>query len=215
MVLNIQSPLFLTFPLTTYNMAFLVLDIEMSGPEPGWNEIIQIGAELFDDNWRSLGTYLQNVYPENEEAFSVKSEEVHGLSLDDLEDAPMIYDVLPEFEKWIKKLNVGKPNLSSVILCGQSVINDIDFLRYAYRDEKMKWGFSNKMIDLHTVSYLFFQILEKSGQEVPRSLSLSSVSKYFGFERETETHNALEDAQLTARCFKEFFKLIDQVKYNG
>ena len=106
----------------------------MTGPEPGWNEIIQIGAEFFDDNWRSLGTYLQNVYPENEEAFSVKSEEVHGLSLDDLEDAPMIYDVLPEFEKWIKKLNVGKPSLANVVICGQSVINDINFLRFAYRN---------------------------------------------------------------------------------
>lgn len=193
-------------------MSFLVLDIEMTGPEPGWNEIIQIGAEFFDDNWRSLGTYLQNVYPENEEAFSVKSEEVHGLSLDDLEDAPMIYDVLPEFEKWIKKLNVGKPSLANVVICGQSVINDINFLRFAYRNEKMKWGFSNKQLDLHTVSYLFFQILEKNGKQVPRSLSLGSVASYFGFEREEETHNALEDARLTAKCFKEFFKLIDQVK---
>lgn len=193
-------------------MAFLVLDIEMTGPEPGWNEIIQIGAELFDDQWRSQSTYLQNVYPENEEAFSVKSEEIHGLSLSDLEDAPMIYDVIPEFEKWIKKHNSGKPNLSSVIICGQSVINDINFLRFAYRNEKMKWPFSNKQLDLHTVSYLFFQILEKSGKQVPRSLSLGSVASYFGFEREEETHNALEDAQLTARCFKEFFKLIDKVK---
>ncbi|MBE9462984.1 exonuclease domain-containing protein [Dyadobacter subterraneus] len=193
-------------------MAFLVLDIEMTGPEPGWNEIIQIGAEFFDDQWRSLGTYLQNVYPENEEAFTAKSEEVHGLSIDDLEEAPMIFDVIPEFEKWLKKLNSGKPNLSNVIICGQSVVYDINFLRFAYRKEKINWPFSNKQIDLHTVSYLFFKILEKNGQSVPRSLSLGSVSAYFGFEREDETHNALEDAQLTARCFKEFFKLIDKIK---
>ena len=193
-------------------MAFLVIDIEMSGPEPGWNEIIQIGAELFDDQWRSLGTYLQNVYPENEEAFTAKAEEVHGLSLADLEEAPMIYDVIPEFEKWIKKLNSGKPNMSNVIICGQSVIYDINFLRYAYRNEKLNWPFSNKMIDLHTVSYLFFQILSRNGRTTPRSLSLGSVATFFGFEREEETHNALEDAQLTAKCFKEFFKLIDKIK---
>ena len=114
--------------------------------------------------------------------------------------------------KWIKKLNVGKPSLANVVICGQSVINDINFLRFAYRNEKMKWGFSNKQLDLHTVSYLFFQILEKNGKQVPRSLSLGSVASYFGFEREEETHNALEDARLTAKCFKEFFKLIDRVK---
>ncbi len=195
-------------------MSFLVLDIEMTGPEPGWNEIIQIGAELFDDNWQSLGTYLTNVYPENEESYSSKSEEIHGLSIEELEDAPMIYDVIPEFEKWIKKHNQSKPNLSNVIICGQSVINDINFLRYAYRNEKMKWPYSNKQIDLHTVSYLFFQILENNGKQVPRSLSLGSVAQYFGFERQGDTHNALEDAQLTALCFKEFFKLIKQLKLN-
>lgn len=193
-------------------MPFLVLDIEMTGPEPGWNEIIQIGAELFNDQWVSLGTYLQNVYPENEEAFSVKSEEVHGLSLADLEDAPMIYEVIPEFEKWIRSKGGSSTRLSDVVICGQSVIYDINFLRFAYRHEKMKWPFSNKMLDLHTVSYLFFKILEKNGRSVPRSLSLGAVSGFFGFEREDETHNALEDAQLTARCFKEFFKLIDYVK---
>ncbi len=192
-------------------MPFLVLDIEMTGPEPGWNEIIQLGAELFDDQWNALGTYLQNVYPENEEAFTAKAEEIHGLSMSDLEDAPMIYDVIPEFESWIKSKTNGAP-LHRVVVCGQSVIYDINFLKFAYQNEKMKWPFSNKMIDLHTVSYLFFQILEKNGKSVPRSLSLGSVSAYFGFEREEDTHNALEEAQLTARCFKEFFKMIDSLK---
>lgn len=193
-------------------MPFLVLDIEMSGPEPGWNEIIQLGAELFDDKWNPLGTYLQNVYPENEEAFTAKSEEVHGLSIDDLEEAPMIYDVIPEFESWIKSKTNGVP-LSKVVICGQSVIYDVNFLRFAYRNEKMKWPYSNKMIDLHTVSYLFFMIMEKSGKSVPKSLSLGAVSGYFGFEREEDTHNALEDAQLTARCLKEFFRMIDHTRY--
>ncbi|PWJ59016.1 DNA polymerase-3 subunit epsilon [Dyadobacter jejuensis] len=195
-------------------MPFLVLDIEMTGPEPGWNEIIQLGAELFDDQWNSLSTYLTNVYPENEESFSSRSEQIHGLSMEDLEEAPMIYEVIPEFENWIKKHNGNRPNLSSIIICGQSVINDINFLRHAYSHEKMRWPFSNKLIDLHTVSYMFFQVLQKNGQTVPRSLSLASVAAYFGFEREGDQHNALEDAQLTALCFKAFFKLIDRLKLN-
>ncbi len=198
-------------------MPFLVLDLEMTGPEPGWNEIIQIGAELFTDDWQSLGTYLQNIYPENEEAFSVKSEEVHGLSLDDLDDAPMIYDVIPEFEDWIRtRLGKKKPvndlplhNLADVVICGQSVLYDVNFLRFAYRHEKMQWPFSNKMIDLHTVSYLFFRILGQNGRPIPKSLSLGSISRYFGFDREEQTHNALEDARLTAHCLKAFFSLGD------
>ncbi|QRR00357.1 3'-5' exonuclease [Dyadobacter sandarakinus] len=193
-------------------MPFLVLDIEMTGPEPGWNEIIQIGAEFFDDQWESKGTFLQNVYPENEEAFSSRSEEIHGLSLDELDDAPMIYEVIPMFEQWITKLNYNKSKFTDVIICGQSVVYDINFLRFAYRSEKVDWTFSNKMLDLHTISYLCFEILRSNGKAVPKQLSLSAVASYFGLERSTGTHNALEDAQLTAQCFKEFYKIIDNVK---
>jgi DNA polymerase III epsilon subunit-like protein len=44
-------------------MPYLVVDLEMSGPEPGYHEIIQIGAVLLNDNWVELGTFLTNVYP--------------------------------------------------------------------------------------------------------------------------------------------------------
>jgi len=201
-------------------MPYLVMDLEMTGNDPGWHEIIQIGAVLFDDDWTEKGEYLQNVYPENEEAFSSSSEEVHGLSLQELEDAPMVHEVLPEFENWIRK-SLGRrgyahadfghgKDLIDVIICGQSVVNDINFLRFAYLDDNRRWPFSYKMIDLHTTSYLVFRMMERNGHRVPRRLSLGAISEYFGLERETDTHNALEDSRLTAACFLEFFKIMDR-----
>jgi DNA polymerase III subunit epsilon len=199
-------------------MPFLVLDLEMSGPEPGYNEIIQVGAVLYDDDWTERGTYLSNVYPENEEAFTASSEKVHNLSLADLEDAPMIYDVLPEMEEWIiDKLGIVKrgpatdnvPFLRDVVICGQSVIHDINFLRQAYIDEKLKWPYSRTLVDLHTLSYFVFRVLKKNGRPTPNRLSLTAIAAHFGFEREGDFHNALEDAQLTANCLKEIFKLGD------
>lgn len=199
-------------------MSYLVLDLEMTGPEPDYNEIIQIGAVLFDDEWNELGQYLTNVYPENEDAFSSHSEKIHNLSLDDLEDAPMIYDVLPELENWIlQRLNIRvpagqldkTPYLRDVVICGQSVINDINFLKEAYRLEKMKWPYSRTLLDLHTVSYFVFRILKKHGKSTPKGLSLKAIAAYFGLEREDTHHNALEDAVLTAKCLKEVFRLGD------
>lgn len=204
-------------------MPFLVLDLEMSGPDPGWNEIIQVGAVLYDDNWIERGQYLTNVYPENEEAFTASSEKVHNLSLADLEDAPMIYDVLPAMEEWIiTQLNITKrgratngpatdnlPYLRDVVICGQSVIHDIHFLQEAYRNEKLKWPYSRTLVDLHTLSYFVFKILKKKGRKTPERLSLTAIAAHFGFEREDDFHNALEDAVLTAQCLKEIFKLGD------
>lgn len=195
-------------------MPFLILDLEMTGTEPGWHEIIQLGAVLCDDQWNELGRYLTNVYPENAESFSDDSAKVHGLSLDELDDAPMIYDVLPEFETFVLKHLNRSPGafdntqvLRDVIVGGQSVINDINFLRFAYRDEKLKWPFSNVLLDLHTLSYFVFDVLKANGQPVPRSLSLQAIAAHFGHAREDSHHNALEDAALTAACLREVMRL--------
>lgn len=202
-------------------MHYLVFDLEMTGTEPGWHEIIQIGAILYDEEWQELGRYLTNVYPENEESYSLPALEVHGLSMDILEDAPMMNEVIPKFENWVLKTMGNWPDkmddrdkgkaLRSVFLCGQSVVNDINFLKFAYRDEHIKWPFSNTLIDLHTLSFFVFPIMEKKGQEVPRRRSLEAISNFFGFERESEEHNALEDAALTAKCMIEVFKFRDQL----
>ncbi|MCI4666885.1 MAG: 3'-5' exonuclease [Bacteroidia bacterium] len=200
-------------------MHYLVFDLEMTGTEPGWHEIIQIGAVLYDENWKELGRYLTNVYPENEESYSLPALEVHGLSMEILNDAPMINEVIPEMENWILKTMGNWPEkmdnrdkskaLRSVFLCGQSVVNDINFLKFAYRDEHLKWPFSNTLVDLHTLSFFVFPIMKKKGMDVPRSRSLEAISNFFGYEREGDDHNALEDAVLTAKCLMEVFKFRD------
>jgi DNA polymerase III subunit epsilon len=194
-------------------MPYLVLDLEMTGPEPDYNEIIQIGAEVYDDDWKYRGEFLSNVYPENEDAFSGHSEEIHGISLDDLDEAPMMNEVLEEFEAWLRKSLFLRPqdSLKGVAICGQSIINDINFLSYAYKKEKLSWPFSYRMLELHSISQYAFMILENNGKKVPRSLSLENVARYFGFEREGDTHNALEDSKLTAKCFIALFDMAKQL----
>ena len=204
-------------------MPYLVFDLEMTGTEPGWHEIIQIGAVLFDDEWYELGRYLENVYPENEESYSLVSQEVHGLTLEELEDAPMLSEVLPDFENWIidemgwnAQIEHGTPKhklMKQIILCGQSVVNDINFLKFAYRQEKMDWPFSFRMLDLQSLAYFVFRVLRNSGEKVPTKYNLDAIAGYFGLERETGEHNALEDAELTADCLIEVFNLGDKMKF--
>ncbi|RMG75892.1 MAG: 3'-5' exonuclease [Bacteroidetes bacterium] len=203
-------------------MYYLVLDLEMTGLEPGWHEIIQIGAALYDERWKPCGErYLTNVYPENEESYSLPALEVHGLTMEELEDAPMMNEVLPEFENWILESMGKHPDrmsgrdkgqaLRDTLICGQSVINDINFLKFAYREEHLKWPFSNTLVDLHTLSFYLFPLLEAAGQTVPRKRSLEAIAGFFGYERETDEHNALEDAVLTAKCLRELFRLRERL----
>ena len=193
-------------------MNYLSIDLEMSGTEPGWHEIIQIGAVLYNENWVELDRYISNVYPENEESYSQSSFEVHGLSLADLDDAPMLNEVLPDFEAWILKtlnvpVNKGNQNIATnalrnVAICGQSVIYDINFMRFAYRQEKLQWPFSNQTIDLNNLAFYLFAILKENGVAIPKGLSLTAIADFFHLEREGDSHNALEDAVITGDCLK-------------
>lgn len=189
----------------------IILDLEMTGPEPGWNEIIQIGAIFTDGQFNELGAFSTLVFPENKESFSMLSGEIHGISQYDLQDAPQLHEAIELFEEWILEMlrskttaiNPSRNDLRKCVICGQSIMYDINFLRYAYKQIKSDYPFSNTTLDLHNLSYFLFKILEKNRVPVPKSRSLNAVAEYFGFERESDEHDALEDARLTALCMKE------------
>ena len=159
----------------------------MSGSEVGYHDVIQIGAILASDNWVELSRYESLIYPDNEESFNEYSDDIHGITMEDLQDAPMSYEVIEEFEAWVRKSlkrNDTAP-LHDVTICGQSIINDINFLKYAYENQNLEWSFSYR---------------------------LQAVAEYFGFFRKEKNHNALEDAELTYLCFKEYFSRARKLK---
>jgi DNA polymerase-3 subunit epsilon len=195
-------------------MPYLIFDLEMTGTESDYHDIIQIGAVLVDEQWNKVSEFESLVYPDNPETISKYSEEIHGISLSDLEDAPSAYDVFEDFESWIRRTLKRKQNehIYDVILCGQSVINDINFLKFKYSELNIPWPFSSKLIDLLTITFVFYKIFDFNGINRPKSMSLKSVAQMFQIERESDNHNALEDANITYSCLKEYIKLSKKVK---
>lgn len=195
-------------------MPYLIFDLEMTGTESDYHDIIQIGAILTDDKWNKISEFESLVYPDNPENFSKFSEEIHGISLSDLEDAPSAYDVFDDFEQWIKRNLKRKQNenIYDVILCGQSVINDINFLKFKYSELNLPWPFSSKLIDLLTITFLFYKIFDINDINRPKSMSLKSVAEMFKIEREGNNHNALEDAHITHLCLMKYMNLVNHLK---
>lgn len=195
-------------------MPYLIIDLEMTGNDVTYHDIIQIGAVLANDNWDKISEYESLVYPENRETISKLSEEIHGISIYDLDDAPMAYDVFEEFENWIYN-SLKRPktnNLFDIVVCGQSVINDIHFLRVKYDDLNIKWPFSSKLLDLLSLSFIMYKIFDSNNIKRPKSYSLKSVGEFFYMEREDMNHNALEDSKLTFECFKKYFEIAGKIK---
>jgi len=196
---------------------YLVVDLEMTGTEAGYHDIIEIGAVLCDEHWCETGRFESLVYPDNEETFSTAAEEIHGISIYDLEDAPQSYDVLMQMEEWIrKKLKREKQDsLRDVLVCGQSVMNDIHFLKLKYNSLHLEWPFAYRLIDLVTVSTWMFLFYDRTGRKRPSSYSLTAVAAHFGWSRSNTAHHAIEDAALTRACFEAFYRQLDRIEWKG
>lgn len=202
-------------------MEYLVIDLEMSGDDPSYHDVIEIGAVLYTEEWKEMGRYQSYIYPENEEAFSKPSAEVHGLTLQELQDAPVLDDVLPAFEEWILSLRNLKPDpfdntrlLKHTMIAGLGIVNDFAFLRASYGIINRRWPFSYRMLDMQSLTHVLFPIFREAGLNVPTRQSLTAIAGHFGLERETEDHSALEDAVLTGRCFKELMGMVGRLKYD-
>jgi|APHig6443718053_1056840.scaffolds.fasta_scaffold07029_3 DNA polymerase-3 subunit epsilon len=195
-------------------MYYLVVDLEMTGPKPGYHDIIEIGAVLLNDDWGKMSTFGSLIYPQDVDTFTSSAEAIHGISLDDLEDAPLLGEVLDDFEMWIRKsLRRDEfSNLSDVMVCGQGILHDLNFLQYAYEEENKQWPFSKKVLDLISITYFGFKILSNNGVTVPKTHGLSAVAGYFGLARSENEHDAVEDAILTAACFQKFNELFSKFK---
>lgn len=181
---------------------YLVLDLETTGTEVGYHEIIQLGAVLLDQDFNEISNFFSNVCPVYENRFSKEAQKVHYLSMIDLENAPAIYEIIPQFEDWImKSLKLkNKKELRNLVLAGQSVYFDIIFLQYAYKQNQIPYPFSHKILDLKILAFYYFTILKNNNINVPQSLSLESIANFFNLKRSSNIHNALEDAVLTAKC---------------
>lgn len=99
-----------------------------------------------------------------------------------------------------------------MLVCGQGVLHDVQFLQVAYEDQHQKWPFAFRIVDLQTISLVTFRILKNNGKSVPSKYNLQTVAQYFGYEREDSLHNALEDAQLAGKCLKDCFEILDDCK---
>ena len=193
-------------------MPYLIIDLEMSGTEYGFHDIIQIGAVLADENLNTIAEFSSLVYPKNEDIFSEEAEEIHGISIFDLEDAELIHTVLDSFEDWIReKLHRKKTDkLKDLIVCGQSIMNDINFLMVEYKEQHLEWPFSYRILDLMSITDLMYRIFDSNKIERPKSYSLRNVAKYLKIEILEDKHDALEDAKITLRCLKAYFAQIDK-----
>ena len=190
---------------------YCVIDIETTGLDPKYDEIIEVSALKIRDN-KVIEKYTSLVKPEQriivygeeidsfiEEGRRVKYiddfiAELTGITNQMLHDAPSIDEVLTSFNKFI----------GNDILIGHNINFDINFL-YDNCINNMKEPLINNFIDTLRLSRKVLPELKHH--------RLDDLIKYFHKETRNQ-HRALNDCSLTNEIYKELESLIKE-KYGS
>ncbi len=161
---------------------FVSFDIETTGLDPHFHEIIEIGAVKVE-NGKIISEYSELVKPEK----SIPEFIVHltGISNSDVKDSGSIHEVIPSFFDFAR----------GYTLLGQNVSFDISFLRNYAGSENIGCAIDN---------IEFARIILP---QLP-SYSLDSLIEFFSITPENR-HRALYDARITAIIF---LRLIDMLR---
>lgn len=168
--------------------SYIIIDIETTGLDPSYDEIIEIGTlkikeGIVVDRFQSLIKPDCNYVDE----FITQ---LTGITNEMLETAPRIKEVLPKFIEFIE----------SDILVGHNVNFDINFL-YDKLEENLGYKLENNFVDLMRLSRKVYPELTNH--------KLITVAQNLGVNIENN-HRALGDCAITYECFSRMSKYISE-----
>lgn len=192
--------LFDSFFMLSPNFRYLTFDFETTWLDTRKDEPIQIGIVEFDHEFNILSTYTSLIKPKkNIKELKSIVQHVTWFSLDQLEDAPSMEDILPDIISYFS-------DTSPTVVIGQNISFDLAILkRYLHRTP------------LHIVdTYIYSKALL---HYVP-SYSLETLNEYLkksnnhrqpkNKEQEGSAHDALYDCFLAYNLFE---KLITKIQH--
>lgn len=171
---------------------FVALDFETTGKYPLSAEICEVALIRFSSDGEVLETWESLVKPKG--SMNPVAEGIHGLSLEDLKDAPTLFDILPK----LLEFTGDRP------LVGHNISFDLGFLAY-----EMDRFFGKDWLD-QQLQGAHFCTSKISIKALPKLSShrLKHLVEHFDLNEEPN-HRALQDA-LT--CKNVFLKLIKGVE---
>lgn len=170
---------------------YIVLDIETTGLDPKYDEIIEISALKVRNN--IITEEFSSLVKAKEEIDDFITS-LTGITNEMVQDSPSIEAVIPEFLDFI----------GDDIIIGHNINFDINFLfdnTFAYFDKYL----SNDFVDL-------MRLTRKVLDNLPNQ-KLKTIAKYFNINT-TGMHRGYKDCRVTLECYLNTKNLIDN-KYKS
>lgn len=177
-------------PIKTRPLIFV--DLETTGLDPRKHEIIQIGALVVSQpDFEVVKKWEVKVKPEHLETASAEALKMVNHDPKKWKEAVLIKQALEEFNQLAK----------DGMLIGYNISFDWMFLETNFVRHKIKPTFDYHCLDIPSMIFLALY------KDLPEKIRLGHITKHFGLSRKSETHDALEDAELTHQIFKRLMNL--------
>ena len=170
--------------LFTYPSDYVLLDIETTGLDPRYAEIIEIGAYKVVNN-EIVDTFETLIKPT--EFIPEEITNINHITNEMVSDAPSQMEVLTKFDEFV----------GDSIIMGHNVTFDIGFLTH-YFYQYLRHYMLNDYVD---TLYMARKLLK----ELPNH-KLQTLSEYYGLNIEGE-HRALKDVELTYKVYNKLREL--------
>ena len=176
-------------------MGMIVLDVETTGTNPEKNSLLSIGAVEFEkpqNQFYGECKIWEGAHVEDEALV------INGQKREQIVDSKRD----PEAELVRKFINWTE-GCADLVIAGQNVFFDVSFIEAAARRGGIQCSFSQRIIDLHSIT--FFHMLRR-GMSPPLSnrktnLNSDTILRYVGLPEEPKPHIAINGAIWEAEAF--------------
>lgn len=177
------------------------LDVETTGREPWYHEIVQIAIVPLNLNLDPVGTpFYTNIRPTYPERMSPEARDTHGLTIEILDNYPDQYTVADSLWDWFQNLNLlpGK----RLIPLAHNCQFDIPFIhRWLGTDQFYEiFGYPSRDTQALVAAFQDKAAYKNLPFQFDRA-SLGRVCEILGIPLDG-AHDALADALATARVYK-------------
>jgi DNA polymerase-3 subunit epsilon len=184
-------------------MAYFAFDVETTGLEPGYHEILQIGAILLNDKLEECGSGSAKLWPKHWGRADKKALEIN--KVDPKMWKPTHESTKKALDKIILFIYKHVPPHEKINLMGHNVTGfDIQMLKALFKEEGVTWVFHYHPLDTIVMAKTWSLV---TGENLS-SLRLCDLCDKFGVVNNKE-HDAMGDARASVELAR---KIVEDLK---
>ena len=162
----------------------IITDVETTGLDPRFHEIVEIGAIKVDADLNEIRRFDMKVHPIFLDRAEPKALEVNGYNEEDWADAASYFEAACRFRDFS----------ADGVLAAWNITFEYNFLDRMFRDVRVNNLMDYHRIDLPSIAWAVIPRITK--------LSLDKVGEYFGLAPEQKPHRGIRGAEYELAVLK-------------